>query len=67
MTDHIKLLTTAADKLEAAHTARDQAIVDAHTAGTPVTAIANAVRLSRMQVHRIINAQKSGPYPADAG
>lgn len=56
MTDHEKKLTAAAAKLEQAHAARDQAILDAHTAGIKGTAIAAAVKLSRMQVHRIVTA-----------
>ncbi len=56
MTDHAKALTKAADALDRAHTARDEAILAAHKAGMKPTAIANAVRMSRMQVHRIITA-----------
>ena len=56
MTDHAKALTKAADALERAHAERDAAIIAAHNAGMKPTAIANAVRMSRMQVHRIITA-----------
>lgn len=55
MTDHLKTLTNAANRLEQAHKDRDAAIIAAHDAGTKVTHIATAVRLSRTQVHRIIN------------
>ncbi|QAB17141.1 hypothetical protein Leucomu_13245 [Leucobacter muris] len=56
MTNHARALTAAADRLEQAHAARDAAILDAHAAKIPQTAIAAAVRLSRMQVSRIIAA-----------
>lgn len=64
MTDHLKMLEKAAEKLESAHMARDQAIIDAHNAGTNMTAIANSVRLSRMQVHRIIKAHNAENAPS---
>lgn len=54
MTDHSKQLAKAAERLERAHADRDAAIIAAHEAGLKPTAIARAVGLSRMQVHRII-------------
>lgn len=54
--DHADLLRRAAEELERAHAARDQAVRDAAAVGMPKTAIADAVGLSRMQVHRIIGA-----------
>lgn len=62
MTDHTKALARAADELEHAHQARDEAIIVAHNAGMKVAHIATAVKLSRAHVHRIINAAKE---PAD--
>lgn len=64
MTDHTKALTRAADALENARRARDAAIIAAHNAGTSTTAIAAAVRMSRMQVHRIITAHNTENAPS---
>lgn len=55
MTDWLKHLEQAADKLDQAHAARDQAIVDAARANVPRAHIAKAVRVSRTHVHRLIN------------
>lgn len=70
MTDHTKQLTNAAEQLKTAHAARDQAILDAHAAGMQSAAIAAAVELSRMQVHRIVKAAettKYAPHPPEKG
>ncbi|MBK0422615.1 hypothetical protein JD292_11085 [Leucobacter sp. CSA2] len=65
--DHEQELTRAAIRLETARAKRDQAILDAHAAGTKVTAIAAAVHLSRMHVHRILNAASAEKSAAKTG
>lgn len=59
MTDHIQALIAAADQLDQAHAARDQAVIDAHAAQVKPAHIAKAVRLSRTHVYRIINAERA--------
>ncbi|WP_430592198.1 hypothetical protein [Humidisolicoccus flavus] len=49
-------LQDLAGALEQAHADRDQGIVDAHLANIPKQHIAAGVRLSAMQVHRIVKA-----------
>ena len=56
MTDHLRELAKAAERLTKAHAARDAAILAAHADGLKPTAIGNAVGLSRVQVHRIVTA-----------
>ncbi|MBC9954964.1 hypothetical protein ICM05_09970 [Leucobacter sp. cx-42] len=56
MNEHLGNLEAAAKALEAAHEARDTAIINAHKAGTSTAAISRAVGLSRMHTHRIITA-----------
>lgn len=58
MSDMHAALERAATALETAHAQRDRAVLEAHAAGMGGTAIAAAVRLSRMQVHRIIVAEE---------
>ncbi len=57
-TDHAARLAAAATRLERAHAARDQAIIDARAAGMKGTAIAAAVGLTRQQVGRIVAAER---------
>ncbi|UCR89927.1 helix-turn-helix domain-containing protein [Mycetocola spongiae] len=55
--DSIERLSVAADALARALAERDAAILAAHAAGVPVVQIAREIRMSRMQVHRIITAE----------
>ncbi|UCR89261.1 helix-turn-helix domain-containing protein [Mycetocola spongiae] len=55
--DSIERLNAAADALARALVERDAAILAAHAAGVPVAQIAREIRMSRMQVHRIITAE----------
>lgn len=55
MTDMTATLLKAKAQMESARAQRDQAILDAVAAGMKKTAIAEAVGLSRMHVHRILN------------
>jgi len=52
--DNVARLNKAADALAAALVERDAAILAAHAAGVPIAQIAREIRMSRMQVHRII-------------
>jgi DNA invertase Pin-like site-specific DNA recombinase len=54
MPDLLKLLRANASKREALSAERDALIREAKAAGIPVTHIAEAVGLSRAQVHNII-------------
>lgn len=58
MSDAVRAVAKAADRLDRAHADRDQAIIDARAADATVVAIAAAARLSRSQVHRILAAAR---------
>lgn len=57
--DFERRLRRAATALETAHTARDQAILDASAAGMTQVEVAAAVGLSRVHVYRILRDHKA--------
>jgi hypothetical protein len=59
MTDILNQLRANASKRDALSSERDQLILWAAAAKIPVTHIAEAVGLTRQQVHRIINDAKA--------
>lgn len=56
----LERLREVSTELTRLHAVRDRAIRDAYAANVPVTAIAAAVGLSRMQVHRIVRPETNG-------
>ncbi|UBH06491.1 hypothetical protein K8P10_002002 [Leucobacter sp. Psy1] len=67
MIDHERALAKAATRLADAIEARSAAIVAAYSDHMKVTHIADAVGLSRAQVHRILNDAGVGPGSVSGG